>query len=186
MSAWRTEVGAATLAPVRNGKGLLLGLIVLASTIACTSADQVAVAQEQLQAGLDAAGAGDRASAVSHYQECVRLDPQNKFCVYNLGVHAGIDGRIDESEAFYRQALEIDPDFPEPIYNLAIIYRDRGDRQSAVDYFHRYITLVPNDADGHLSLGLLLRGMGQTDEANRELAEAQRLNPNTVIPSPSP
>jgi Flp pilus assembly protein TadD len=91
-----------------------------------------------------------------------------------------------DAENYYRTALSIDPNFPSPIYNLAVLTRDRGDNLQAADLFRRYVALVPDDALGHYNLGLVLLNLGQTDEAMRELAEAQRLQPDLPMPSFAP
>ncbi|TMG42372.1 MAG: tetratricopeptide repeat protein, partial [Chloroflexi bacterium] len=55
----------------------------------------------------------------------------------------------------------------------------------AVALYRQVIAVDPNYAAAHFNLGLLLRQLGQTAEAQTELATAQRLDPKLVAPSPS-
>lgn len=169
-----------------SSRPLAAGMLIVVLAAACGGRSPAQLANDELEAGLAAVQSGDRPSAVAHYEACLRHEPQNKYCLYNLGVHAGLDGRIDEAQTYYENVLVIDPNFPNAIFNLGVIARDRGELDGAGDFFRRYILLVPDDPDGHLSLGLILRRLGQTTEAEAELAEAQRLDPQLVIPSVPP
>jgi Flp pilus assembly protein TadD len=48
--------------------------------------------------------------------------------------------------------------------------------QDAVSSFQKAIAIAPNRSDAHYQLGLALKRLGRTDEANREFAIVERLN----------
>jgi len=62
---------------------------------------------------------------------------------------------------------------------------NKGDKDGTVKAMEKVIAVDPNYAAAHFNLGLLLRQLGQTAEAQTELATAQRLDPKLVAPSPS-
>jgi Flp pilus assembly protein TadD len=60
-----------------------------------------------------------------------------------------------------------------------------GVAADAVVLYKQVIAVNANNAAAHFNLGLLYRQLGQTAEAQTELATAQRLDPKLVAPSPS-
>jgi tetratricopeptide (TPR) repeat protein len=71
------------------------------------------------------------------------------------------------------------------LFNLAIVRTSAGASQEAIVLYRQVIAVDPNYAAAHFNLGLLLRQLGQTADAQQELATAQRLDPKLVAPSPS-
>jgi tetratricopeptide (TPR) repeat protein len=171
----------------RNGIGRLLGtaliLIVLA---ACSSKSQTQQASDELNAGLQAASAGNTDVAVQHYQACLTHDNQNEFCIYNLGVNAQRLNQLLQAENDYRLALLIDPNFPSALFNLATIRAADGGQDEAIALYQHYIALAPNDAGAHVNLGILLASKGDQTGAAAEFAMALKLDPSTLIPSLAP
>ena len=173
--------------PLKSGQfaRVVVASLLVFTVAACGSKTERQLAQDELTAGLAAASAGKSGEAVQHYQACIKHESTNKFCLYNLGVHAQLEGRSTEAESDYRLAITQDANFGVAIFNLALIRRDAGSTAEAISLFRTYVGLEPTDPDGHLNLGLLLRSIGNVDDANRELAEAVRLKPDLVIPGPS-
>src|SRR6185436_18187741 len=79
-----------------------------------------AAANEALQAGLAAHSKGDLDAAEQDYLKTIRLDPQNKYAYYNLGVIAQTRNDAETAIANYQDVLRIDPDFVPALFNLAI------------------------------------------------------------------
>jgi tetratricopeptide (TPR) repeat protein len=50
----------------------------------------------------------------------------------------------------------------------------------AMKYYRAAIRINPDEAKAHMNLGLILEGLGQYNEALRELTEAARLAPKDV------
>jgi TolB-like protein/tetratricopeptide (TPR) repeat protein len=76
------------------------------------------------------------------------------------------------------KAIDLDPLLAEAHDALGIAYTREGQWQAADKSFHRAIELDPRNAEprGHLALDLLLP-LGRIDEALRQLALAQKLDP---------
>jgi len=159
----------------RAGLTAPLGVVVLLAACGGKSPAQLAV--DELNAGL--ASSGDQ--ALAHFKACVKLDPSNQFCIYDLGVIAHRAGRLSEAENDYRVALTLDPNFPSALFNLALIRAGVGSVDEAIDLYRRLIALRPDEVSGHLQLGLLLRANGKVAEGEQELAKAKLIDPNLVI-----
>ncbi len=71
------------------------------------------------------------------------------------------------------------------LFNLAILRGVAGANQESADLYRRVIAVEPNNAAAHFNLGLVLRLLGQTAEAQTELTKAQQLDAKLVAPSPS-
>jgi tetratricopeptide (TPR) repeat protein len=171
----------------QNGIGRLLGTaLILIVVAACSSKSQAQQATDELNAGLQAASAGNTDAAVQHYQACLTHDNQNKFCIYNLGVNAQRLNQLLQAENDYRLALLIDPNFPSALFNLATIRAADGGQDEAIALYQHYVALTPNDAGAHVNLGILLASKGDQTGAAAEFATALKLDPSTVIPSLAP
>jgi tetratricopeptide (TPR) repeat protein len=149
---------------------------------ACGGKSETQLAADELAAGLTSDNAGNQADASTHYLACLKHEPTNKYCLYDLGHIAQTQNQTSQAENYYRQALVQDPNFPAPIFNLAILRTGLGDTAGAIALYKQYVQLNPTDAGGHLNLGLLLRATGDQAGAALELAAAIKLNPKLTIP----
>jgi tetratricopeptide (TPR) repeat protein len=172
--------------PIRAARLVAVILVVGVTTAGCAGKTAAQRASDELNAGLAASAQGRNGDAATYYTNCVQLDPTNKFCIFNLGVIAQNDGRTAEAENDYRLALFIDPQFSAPLYNLALIRAAVGSPTEAIDLYKRFLQVQPDVAEAHLRLSLLLRQTGDNAAADRELAEAVRLNPALASPTASP
>ena len=146
-------------------------------------------AEQLLQEGLAAHAEGDLETAEDIYLEVIRLDPQNEFAHYNLGVIEHGRGRLGEAAARYRTALSIDPNFVSALFNLAIARAELGDANEAIELYERIIEIEPENAPAHLNLGFVLIDQGHERRGRNELDEAVRLDPSLedrVEPETSP
>jgi tetratricopeptide (TPR) repeat protein len=170
-----------------RGWRLLTGVVMIAVLVGCAGKTEAELATEELNAGLAASAANQEDQAKAHYEACLKHNPQNEFCIYNLGVIADRNGNALEAEIAYRQALLINPTFPSAMFNLAVLRAAAGSNDEAMALYRKFIELRPEVAGGHLNLGLLLRAAGQIEEGDKELAEAVRLDPSIILPSfPAP
>jgi tetratricopeptide (TPR) repeat protein len=135
-------------------------------------------AQQVLQRGLQAHAQGDLETAEELYLEVIRLDAQNKFAYYNLGVIDHGRGDLESAEERYRTALGIDADFVAALFNLAILRTALGDDDEAIDLYRHIIEVEPENAAAHLNLGFVLIAKGFEARGQAELEEAIRLDPS--------
>jgi len=85
-------------------------------------------------------------------------------------------GQDKEAIADYQNALASDPRNPETNNRLGIVLTRSGHATDAIAHFKKALTLRPNDASIHRNLGLALQLADISDEAQREFAEAKRLD----------
>src|SRR2546430_17509866 len=82
--------------------------------------------------------------------------------------------------------VDVDPSNEKGLINVGIVRANAGGgAPEAVTLYKKVIALDPNYADAHFNLALVLRGLGQTAEAQQEFATAQKLDPTRVAPGSS-
>jgi Tfp pilus assembly protein PilF len=162
--------------------GAVLSLALL--LVACGSKAPEQVAQEALDAGLQAHIAGDLALAKTRYAECLRAEPDNTLCLYNDGLVAQTEGRIAEAENRYRLALVMDPTHGPSLYNLGLLLTPTLPDE-AISLLRRYLEGNPSDAAARVNLGAVLRTQGDEAGAQEQFARARELDPAIVIPEPA-
>jgi tetratricopeptide (TPR) repeat protein len=130
--------------------------------------------------GLWYEGQGDLGSAVSEYQEAIRLKGDFAPVRNNLGgILRGMPGRADDAFANIQEALRLRPVFPEAHSNLGVWYEDRGDLANAVAQFEEALREDPLYATAHNDLGSVLGTMpGRLNDAIAHFQEAVRLQPD--------
>ncbi|MDQ1501671.1 MAG: hypothetical protein QOI86_5011 [Actinomycetota bacterium] len=169
----------------------MVGAIVLVGTLgvgcgndkkadASTSAKDVT---KTLNAALQSHVEGKLDEAASGYQKVLRLDPNNKFAIYNLGLLDQNNNRPDVAETQYRRVLQLDPSYAPALFNLAIIRTGKGDITEAVSLYKQAVVANDKDAGAHYNLGLLLRKNGDTAAGDAEINKAVALNPQLAPPT---
>ncbi len=69
-----------------------------------------------MQRGLEAHRAGRIEEARNLYRAALKLDPQDKFAHFNLGVIDQLAGRDAAAESSFLQAISIDEEMTEAIF----------------------------------------------------------------------
>ena len=152
---------------------------------ACGGKSPAQLAQDALNAGIAAHSAGNLPEAQRQYQECLKHEVTNKICHYNLGLVAQTNGDLVTAENEYRLSLSTDPNYTPSLFNLAIVRTAAGDVTEAIALYTKYTQLKPDDAGGHLNLGLLLIQNGQADAGQKEIEAAVAIDPTIAVPQPS-
>ena len=68
---------------------------------------------------------------------------------FNQGWAYDFNRKYDWAINEYEEAIKIDPAFASPYKNLGIVYSGAfGRKDKAVDYWEKYLTMVPNDPEG--------------------------------------
>ncbi len=111
--------------------------------------------------------------------EILQVDANN-FRALNLrGMSLHRQGLSDEGAGLVSKATELHPEYAAAHNNLATIYREKGDRESALRCVDRAINLSPDAADLHQHKALILFELGQhagsVDSLNRCIALNPRL-----------
>jgi Tfp pilus assembly protein PilF len=158
-----------------------LVLLCVALATGCSAAEQdtaeaPSAADTLVQTGLEQLEAGRAEEARTTFENAVSLDPGNAVGHYNLGYLAQQGGDVDEAAAQYDAALDSDPELTAAVYNRAILL-ETSDVERAVELYRRAIDLDPDLAAAHMRLGFALLELGDTAEAEQELATGVRLDP---------
>ena len=161
-----------------------IALVVLSSACSSGTARRTdpAAAEAALAKAISDLRAGHAALATREFGAVVKLDPNNKFAWFDLGVGVGKAGHVSEADRDYLRAIAIDPRFEPALFNYG--YDQYGSKHYAVatPFLRRATEASPNDAGAHLYLGLALAmqaGSNPTHgkEATDELELALKLNP---------
>ncbi len=142
-----------------------------------------AIAQTRLFILYDAVGAESAARKV------VDLHPDSADALHMLAWSYVGQRRFDEAEAGMRKVLEIDPTHGFARPNLAHLLYRRGAAAEAVPIYRDLLERPkPNTSWDTLSLALALRATGDTEEADRLLAEriARLKDPVLMADDPDP
>jgi tetratricopeptide (TPR) repeat protein len=121
------------------------------------------------------AESGRDTEAISHYFAAARFDPRNARSQINLGNLFLKLGRSDDAVAAYTDALRTDPNAFEAHNNLGVILARRGDLVHATEHFWAAARLNQDAPEVHSELAEVLEQQGLHAEAQRQLAEAQKL-----------
>ena len=129
-----------------------------------------------LGGALDRKGQSDE--AIRHYQEALRLEPDDPTVRHLLGIALGRRGRIDEAITQFQETVRLAPAYPLAHYNLGNTLLEKGRIDEAIRQYQEVIRLLPNYVEPYNNLGLALARKGQTDEAITQYREALRLQPD--------
>jgi predicted O-linked N-acetylglucosamine transferase (SPINDLY family) len=114
-------------------------------------------AEAQFKQGLTLAQQGRYEDAVVHYQQALRLKPEESAGAHNnLGNVFMLQGKLPEAVASYRQAVRCRPDYAIAHSNLGNALREQGQLKEAVVSLQRALHLRPDYAEAHSSLILTL------------------------------
>lgn len=142
-------------------------------------------AAEQVDKGLAAHVEGDLEAAAKAYEEALELDENNKLATYNLGLVRQTQGDNAAAERYYRMTIAVDPKYAPALFNLAIVVTPTNPAEAEALY-RRAIEADPSQAGPHRNLGFLLQAQGREEEAQREFAIADQLDPQPGPTTSSP
>ena len=140
----------------------------------CTSSN--AFAHGQLGLALFAERRLDQ--AVTQYQKCLEINPNDDAAHSNLGLALREQGHVAEAIDHYRKALEINPDLVTAHHNLGLALHSQGNFAEAIRHYRRAIEINPGFARTHFDLARALVNLGQIEEAAFECSRTLELNPD--------
>ena len=104
-------------------------------------------------------------TAVSLFEETLRLDPHRAAAQNGLGVALGKLGNRDASVAAFQHAIEIDARYAEAHYNLGLCLEQSGDLEQAISELKVANQLKPDYVDAQYALGITFQQKGDVDRA---------------------
>jgi tetratricopeptide (TPR) repeat protein len=103
--------------------------------------------------------------------------PKEKRARYELGEYYRSKNLLSEAIREFNEALQLDPEYGIAINVLAYTYAEIGDFETAVEYFRRYASVSPGDANPFDSMGDMYWLMGRLDDAIAKYREALEVKP---------
>ena len=120
----------------------------------------------------------DREKYLKILQEMSKRYPEEKRVHFDLGLHYMGREMNDEAESELKKAIELDPKYGYALNQLAYLYSYQNDFERALEYFHRYASVSPGDANPFDSMGEMYFRMGKLDESIEKFREALEVKPD--------
>lgn len=119
-------------------------------------------------------------TAVRQYLTGLQQDADWPAANVNIGNLALRQGHSETAISWYKRALTLDPRFTGAYVNLADVYRQSGQEDEGEKLLRKGLNLLPNAADLHHALGLLLVRKGSLPAALDEFSAAYKFAPDNA------
>jgi tetratricopeptide (TPR) repeat protein len=121
---------------------------------------------------------GDSDQAIHHYQESIRLKPDNIFAINNLGSLYRNLGRPEDALQQYSRALEINPGDFRVHFNLGLVYLEQGRLEDAATAFEAAVRINSDLAEAWMNLGSISVQRRQLRTAQDHFRRALKADPD--------
>ncbi|MCC6714786.1 MAG: tetratricopeptide repeat protein, partial [Gammaproteobacteria bacterium] len=125
---------------------------------------------------------GDYKATQAAMQEALRSDPRSPITRSNYGFILAFLDRLDDAEAEFREAARLDPSQPYSQVGLGFLDLFRGDPDSAAGEFLAAGAIDPELPGVNRNLAAAYYQTGRFEDANTELDNARRFDPDDPIP----
>jgi Tetratricopeptide repeat len=129
---------------------------------------------------------GDLATAGTHFEKALELDPGSTVARYNLGVVYRDHERSEDAWIQFLEVIARDGRAAGAFNNLAILEERLRYYRAAEAHYRRAIALKPEFPDAHFNLGMLLLRLGRFPEGFRECEWRWQTNRFTPFRVPHP
>ncbi|MCP4247444.1 MAG: tetratricopeptide repeat protein [bacterium] len=116
-------------------------------------------------------------ASIEALRTCLRLAPDLRQAVADLGLTLVAAGRFEEAIEYYRRDIDRHPDGAAAHYHLGSLLVGRGDVLGGVSQFKRALEIDPQLAEAHFMWGGALVSSGDTDLAAEHFAAAIEIRP---------
>lgn len=120
---------------------------------------------------------GNFEEAADHYEEALRIRPQNANHFYNYGIVLGRQGKTQEAMEQYRKALSLDPRHVKALFNLGRSLEILGIYAEAEACYGAVVLVEPDNFYAHRQRGLIALYHERYEEAIGHLQTALRIQP---------
>ena len=110
--------------------------------------------------------------------ELVAKYPKEKQAHFYLANHLDLKQSFAEAERECNKALELDPNYGVALCELGYVFMNRKEYDKAIQYFERYASVSPGDANPYDSMAEVHFRMGKLDEAIAKYTEALEVKPD--------
>jgi serine/threonine protein kinase/Flp pilus assembly protein TadD len=129
-------------------------------------------ARDHYLAAVEQMGRGDRSSARELLQHARRLDPQDAYICYALGLCYAQLGEYHRAAGALDASLALWPDFFASHYQRARVHDELGEHAEAIDEFSTAIRLRPEYLDAYVDRALARLARGDYNGAEADLTHA--------------
>ncbi|MCY4612600.1 MAG: tetratricopeptide repeat protein [Nitrospira sp.] len=130
--------------------------------------------------GLTFQDQGKHEEAIKHYDEAIRINPQDADAYNNRGNAKFALGLHHDAIADCDRAIHINPQFALAYYNRGIAKRELGRHEAAITDHNEAIRINPQYAGAYNDRGIAKGMLGRYEEAIADFNEAIRINPQFV------
>lgn len=109
------------------------------------------------------------------WEDTARKNPDSPSVLNNAGGAMVRKKEYQEAEKFFRAALEKNPNFVPVLDSLGLLMIEQERYEEARPFFEKMAKIEPSSVEAHVDLARALSGMGEKDEALRELEVASAL-----------
>ncbi len=121
---------------------------------------------------------GNKMKALKIYEQLIELLPSNFEYYYFAAVLSDELNLFDKAEYYFAQVLKIKDSFPPAIFGLGKIFRKQNRLHDSLNYFEKYKSLEPNDANGFYNAGVIYEKLLNYSESEVNYRKAIELKPN--------
>jgi tetratricopeptide (TPR) repeat protein len=111
------------------------------------------------------------------FETILTLNPRSVKAENNLGLIFENEGKTADALNAYRTAIAWQENSPhpseQPYVNLGNLLMEQGQVKDAIAPLEKAVSLAPNDAYCHMTLGMAYRQLGQLEKAQGKLEKAQ-------------
>lgn len=123
---------------------------------------------------------GNQLAASQQFDQLLRANPKSGSLALRIGMLYQGAGRIEAAAQAYRRAIRIDPSLALAFNNLAWLAATEGKNLSqAEQWARRAVTLAPNQPTFRDTLGWVYRAQGRLGDAEKTLAAAAKMAPQS-------
>lgn len=108
---------------------------------------------------------GDLEKAKAHYNEALKIEEKDQGAIYNLGVIALEEKKVDEAEKYFKQVTEINPNHVLGVLGLADLYIGQKKYDLAVAALDKALAQNARVVDLHMKKGEALEKKGDVAKA---------------------
>jgi len=130
--------------------------------------------------GMIQVGTGHYESAVSEFNEALKLEPRNPDAYRELAVAYESMGKPGEAEATYKRAIDLQTDNWSSLKQLGVFYFNHGRYPEAEQYLQKVIRLTPDSAKAYSNLGAAFLKDGRYEDALKQFERSVSIEPTAI------
>ena len=148
-----------------------------ASTKQSADGEDISTFSGRVMAGTSLMEKGDLDGAIKHFQEALKIEPENINAHVSMGLALGYKRDFDGAISHFRAAIKINPRIPEIYNSLAVALAYIGKTDAAIVQLKKAIKINPRFAKAHNTWGVMLAKAGKIDEGIDHLRKAIAIDP---------